>query len=508
MSPRIRNPHHISVLDLFSGPGGLGEGFSAFERLGTWPFRIVLSAERDKWAQRTLELRAFVRQFRERGVPADYWKHLRGQLPRESLFDLHRPEAAAAREETQLFELGGPNRSALESRLDALALDRDRTVVIGGPPCQAYSVAGRSRNSAKPRYSLKTDERSHLYQEYLHVLAHVQPAVFVMENVHGLLSARIDAESVFERIRTDLHDPKLALGRGKPRRRYRVIPITPGSWAHDDSSVAPRPEDFLVRAEDFGVPQARHRVIILGIAEDCCPSTRQIGLMQAFNHRTTVRHAIWDLPPVRSALSAGNDSHWAWVRTLRQALRAPGIRASQGRVWEVMRESVDRAEAIDPGRGSERLQGRRIKGQRSIVLNHVARTHMAADLHRYLFASAFALVHKKSPTLADFPNALLPDHANVRAGGQGAAFNDRFRVQCWDGPSTTVVSHIAKDGHYYIHPDPSQCRSLTVREAAELQTFPVDYVFCGPRTSQYQQVGNAVPPVLAGRIAEVVAGLF
>lgn len=136
---------------------------------------------------------------------------------------------------------------------------------------------------------------------------------------------------------------------------------------------------------------------------------------------------------------------------------------------------------------------------------------MKQDLWRYLFASCFAKAHKRSPTLADFPPGLLPAHKNVAALAtkeKDLAFADRFRVQLRDKYSTTVTSHIAKDGHYFIHYDPKQCRSLTVREAARLQTFPDNYFFMGNKTEQYQQVGNAVPPLLAYKLAEIVEEFF
>ena len=133
---------------------------------------------------------------------------------------------------------------------------------------------------------------------------------------------------------------------------------------------------------------------------------------------------------------------------------------------------------------------------------------MKSDLHRYLFAACFASVEGRSPSLSDFPRDLLPDHDNVSEALATGHFSDRFRVQLADLPSTTITSHISKDGHYYIHYDPAQCRSLTVREAARLQTFPDNYFFCGGRTAQYSQVGNAVPPLLARQIAEVVYNLL
>ena len=135
-------------------------------------------------------------------------------------------------------------------------------------------------------------------------------------------------------------------------------------------------------------------------------------------------------------------------------------------------------------------------------LNHQARSHMDTDLGRYLYAAAFAGHHQRSPKgHGEFHLAeLAPAHKNWTTG----KFSDRFRVQLNSLPSTTITSHIAKDGHYFIHPDPAQCRSLTAREAARLQTFPDNYFFQGNRTQQYHQVGNAVPPLLANKIAGIV----
>ena len=133
---------------------------------------------------------------------------------------------------------------------------------------------------------------------------------------------------------------------------------------------------------------------------------------------------------------------------------------------------------------------------------------MASDLRRYLYAATFAEKTGRSPKLVDFPVSLLPDHENVELGRTGKMFSDRFRVQLPDQVSTTITSHISKDGHYFIHYDPAQCRSLTVREAARIQTFPDNYFFAGSRTAQYHQVGNGVPPQLARQIAEIVADVL
>ena len=388
-------------------------------------------------------------------------------------------------------------------------------MVLGGPPCQAYSLAGRSRNKGRADYDPTLDERQYLYEEYLQVIADHGPPVFVMENVKGLLSATLNNQRLFDRIVDDLHCPAAALARkgraGRRRRhRYRIC-----SLAGDDLFGGGGVADYVVRAEEFGIPQARHRVILLGIREDMdTPRSPTLTRRPA----VPARKVLDGLAALRSGLSDQTDSRDAWISCLRDAITKRWLQSARNRagsdVYEKIVDTVSRLSVPPQDRGAEYLHGSsscsyqpewfldsRLKG----ICNHVARTHMSKDLHRYLYAAAYASVYKRSPRLADFPKDLLPNHSNVQKAVEGGHFNDRFRVQLPQIPARTVTSHIAKDGHYYIHYDPAQCRALTVREAARLQTFPDNYLFCGNRTSQYSQVGNAVPPLLALEIARTVA---
>lgn len=494
----------LEVVDLFAGPGGLGEGFSSFRRADRVPFNIRLSIEKDPIAHQTLELRAFFRRLNRKGL-ADYRSHLQGRLTRSELFGLHAAAAGHARSEAVCMELSEETRPRLRQMFKDLNLSPDSTVVVGGPPCQAYSVAGRSRNGAKPGWTLERDHRSTLYLEYLHALAELQPVGFVMENVRGLTSARVNGDSVLRRILEDLQHPGRAIRHKGPGHRYRLIPLAPtlgpGDAQYDLLSPEEHPENFLIHAERYGIPQMRTRLIIVGLREDVTVDPSEPAEFPESDSPRTVRSAIAKLPRVRSGISAGEDDLDAWLAVLRSASSTRWFSRLEPEVRAKITSSISAAFESSLGRGSEFIESRARASSLRAHLNHRARGHMETDIHRYLFAASWAAIHGVSPTLRDFPEELWPEHGNVQQAIRGGTFADRFRVQCWDAPATTVVSHISKDGHYYIHPDASQCRSLTVREAAELQTFPRDYFFCGPRTAQYHQVGNAVPVDLSRQIA-------
>jgi DNA (cytosine-5)-methyltransferase 1 len=273
MKMSARSSPSIPVIDIFAGPGGLGEGFSAYKVRGEQPFKIALSIEKDAIAHQTLKLRSFCRQFQTDEIPEAYYHRLRGEMTAAELYELFPQQAGAAHEEAWHATLGNEREAPLHElrRRVRQALHQfrdgdDRWILIGGPPCQAYSLAGRSRNKGIEDYRLSDDPKAHLYLEYLQLIADFWPAVFVMENVRGLLSARMDDELVFDRISRDLADPAEALRR-EGRNRIRQHRHTYRLRAVTQSDLFPSPADFLVKCEEYGIPQARHRVIIVGVRD-------------------------------------------------------------------------------------------------------------------------------------------------------------------------------------------------------------------------------------------------
>lgn len=534
------------VIDLFAGPGGLGEGFS---RSSQAHFEIAVSIEKDPMASQTLRLRAAHRAL-QRMQPDDstweLWDETVEKTPWGELFsklkiskDEHiRAACEHAQNEVWNFEMSPLNReqvsSEIRKRLSPYLKDGgelpDNLVLIGGPPCQAYSHAGRARNRGNTEYRPEDDHRHFLYLEYLHVINEFRPAVFVMENVKGILSSKVSDRQIFYSIMSDLRRPGSSEATDSGP-EYVLVSLSRGA---SKDSPAPEPEDFIVEAERYGVPQARHRVIVCGIRRDVFDRIRRVPAL-APQTATSVGDVLADLPELRPMLSRrGMGMKWSEVfelpmldEAIRELSSDPEDKV-RIEVASLMSTVSARLQVrADPGIGSERRRyrftsmggpekkfiGRLANWFRDrvpeVLSNHETKAHMPSDLLRYFFVAAYGKVAKASPRLNDFPRVLLPEHKNVDRENPGATiFKDRFRVQLETGPSMTVTSHMSKDGHAFIHYDPLQCRSLTVREAARLQTFPDSYVFLGNKTSQYTQVGNAVPPYLAMQIAEIVGSIL
>jgi DNA (cytosine-5)-methyltransferase 1 len=522
--------HPIQVVDLFAGPGGLGEGFSSHTGDHGVTFEIKVSAEMESSARSTLRLRAFYRLLK-RNQPEyldDYYNFCETADVSEPFTSKTIEAWKHADQEALLLELGTDEGNTRLDQVLGSRLDETKPwVLIGGPPCQAYSIVGRARNRGKHDYLAENDHRHFLYREYLRIIQKKRPAVFVMENVKGILSSKVAGEQMFPQILRDLADPDAALGEGQNGPKYRICSLVADDIYEsgaDPESV--QPSNYIIRAEDYSVPQARHRVILLGVSEEYLDALGDHKLSPAKGPSTD--QIIGCLPPLRSTLTKVKDSPDLWADTVREHLRDLNreclkqiadtpTRAPLAIKLGALASSYDGSDLNSGGlRVLKNSAWNGVTGTHlddwlpdprlKYWLNHEARGHMSSDLRRYVYATAFAETYKNSPKGHHDFNlpGLEPDHKNWKTG----KFSDRFRVQRAGIPSTTITSHIAKDGHYFIHYDPRQCRSLTVREAARLQTFPDNYFFLGNKTQQYHQVGNAVPPLLARQIADVVARII
>ena len=457
----------------------------------------------ERSAHRTLLLRAFLRKF-GRDYPPEYHDFLnRGAIRPPNWQQRYPKQWAEAVDETQRLELGTPNATK-EVRAPIQRIRKRQgceSVLLGGPPCQPYSLVGRARNMGNANYDLATDKRRSLYFEYVRVLAELMPAVAVMENVKGILSARLGDDLVFEDVLK-----KLRHAGGTDRYRlYTVAGSDSGFW-EDDRSLS----DFLVRADEYGVPQARHRVIVVCVRRDIAEAlpVGHLLRLEKSDSSVPVMDVIGWMPRLRSRISRA-DNPAAWRDTILTACKRLGnlsmpnmtldersrfrseIRNTKAAVTTgstpecgSMPSSTEMA-CPDPLRSC--IQGIHVEW----LSNNETRGHMPSDLERYLFASAFAKVKGWSPKAFDFPEILAPNHVNWRSG----KFADRFRVQVGDRPSSTVTSHISKDGHYFIHPDRhSVAVSLSVRPPGSRPSRMISFSW-GEGRSSMSKLGMLYRPI-------------
>ena len=396
----------IPVVDLFAGPGGLGEGFSTLDNGNT--FKILVSAEMEPSAHSTLRLRAFFRILKGKGSRSlDSYYHFcngKSDTPWDDDSKWAWDEAA---KEARCITLGtDAGNQELNSIIDNAGLGANKPwVLIGGPPCQAYSLVGRARNRGKVDYKAAEDPRHYLYKEYLRIIGRYHPSIFVMENVKGILSAKVDGERIFHSILRDLSDPQLAIRNvtGLGYKLYSLVVPT-----HFMKGMNPEEidvHDFIIRAESLGIPQARHRVILLGVRDDIHAAPLPLHKL----NESTVEDAIADLPPLRSRLSKETDSPEIWsakvelfrLELVREASKVQDLhqlvkilKMYESHISSNLNHGSLRVDRLPSKQTVKSLLGRWYQDDRlKVWLNHESRGHMESDLRRYLYATTFSLAY-------------------------------------------------------------------------------------------------------------------
>lgn len=403
---------YLNSIDLFAGAGGLSEGFV---RAG---FNPVAHVEMEKDACDTLRTRIAFYYLKKKKKLSLYYSYLKKEITRECLYS-HLPdellnsvinEEISSKTITQVFD-------RIDGSLDSKKVD----VILGGPPCQAYSLVGRSRDPN----GMRGDNRNFLFRYYGQFLLRYKPKMFVFENVLGLLSA------------------------GNKKYVNEMLALFTDLGYSADVNI--------VNSCDLGVLQTRRRVIIIGRKGKTQFKLR--SLEKCENAWQVKRDLFSDLP----ALKPGQELQTAYYTKISSAC----------------------------------LQTSEIRNGIDFTTQHISRPHNERDLEIYSIAIDKWLNERKRLKYTDLPKR-LQTHKNT------GAFLDRFKVVDPYGASHTVVAHISKDGHYYIYPDVRQVRSISVREAARIQSFPDDFYFEGGRTPAFKQIGNAVPPVMAQVLARAV----
>lgn len=311
-------------------------------------------------------------------------------------------------------------------------------VIIGGPPCQSFSSLGR----AKDENGMKNDPRNYLFESYVKILNYYRPKFFVFENVTGILTAKINNKHIINTIIEKLSE------------NYKVTT---------------KPGAHVLNSANYGVPQIRKRVILIGVRKDI-----SIDVEDVYN---SIIKTHYD-PEMSENEMIGLEK------------------------YVTVRDAIEELPSLLPGEGEKEIQFeykknnvflKRIASKKNVLMDHIARNHNDKDIERYREMSKN---HWTFQELLDNRKDLCHEKQRV--------FGNSYAVQWWDLPSKTIIAHLYKDGNQFIHPDYKQARTLTVREVARLQSFPDDFVFEGSRTDQYKQIGNAVPPLLAEAIASAI----